>query len=76
MERSFITPDGGAVGGCVIDGPDDAQQANMSAAPVIGEWITDMRTSILLPFDEGSTGVQGGVWLNYREPVDSYELFM
>ncbi|KAJ1355649.1 hypothetical protein KIN20_013142 [Parelaphostrongylus tenuis] len=75
MERSYITTDGGAEGGCVIDGPDHAKQANMSTAHAIGEWTTAMRTSNLLAFDEGSTGVQGGVLLD-REPVDSYKLFM
>ncbi|KAJ1357109.1 hypothetical protein KIN20_015159 [Parelaphostrongylus tenuis] len=41
----------------------------------MGECTTDLRTPTLLTSDASLTGVQGGVVLDCREPVD-YELFM
>ncbi|KAJ1353244.1 hypothetical protein KIN20_009838 [Parelaphostrongylus tenuis] len=48
-------PHGGAEDGDLIDGPDDAQQANLNTAPVMGEWSTDVRTPTLPPLDESLT---------------------
>ncbi|KAJ1372929.1 hypothetical protein KIN20_035241 [Parelaphostrongylus tenuis] len=45
MERNLGTYDGGAEDGGVIDCPDDAQQANLDIAAVMGEWTTDVRYS-------------------------------
>ncbi|KAJ1368405.1 hypothetical protein KIN20_029529 [Parelaphostrongylus tenuis] len=75
MKRNLNTPNGGVEDGGVINGQDDAQQANLNIAPVMGECTTDLRTPTLLTSDESLTGVQGGVVLDCREPVD-YELFM
>ncbi|KAJ1357136.1 hypothetical protein KIN20_015196 [Parelaphostrongylus tenuis] len=72
MKRNLNTPNSGVEDGGAINGPDDAQQANLNIAPVMGEWTTDLRTPTLLTSDESLT--QGGVVLDCREPVD-YELF-
>ncbi|KAJ1354145.1 hypothetical protein KIN20_010979 [Parelaphostrongylus tenuis] len=37
MKRNLSTLDGGAEDGSVIDGPDDAQQANLDIADVVDE---------------------------------------
>ncbi|KAJ1346810.1 hypothetical protein KIN20_001711 [Parelaphostrongylus tenuis] len=75
MEGNLSTPDSGAEDGDLIDGSDDAQQVYLKTAPVMGEWTTDVRTPTLLPFDESSIGIEGGVVLDCREPVGFYELF-
>ncbi|KAJ1346833.1 hypothetical protein KIN20_001736 [Parelaphostrongylus tenuis] len=58
-ESNLSTPDGGAEDGGLVDGPDDAQLAHLSTAPVMGEWTMDVRAPTSLLLNESLTGVQG-----------------
>ncbi|KAJ1372115.1 hypothetical protein KIN20_034186 [Parelaphostrongylus tenuis] len=48
----------------------------MNTAPVMVEWTTDVQSTTMLSFDKSSTGVQGRIVLEYRNPVDFYDLFI